>query len=271
MDSHLRSVAGAFVALACLFTSFVLAQESPHGDLSISCSQCHGTEGWLPLAEPLPFDHEETGFPLETSHRGVDCRGCHQDLEFRRVPTACADCHGDVHRGELGLDCASCHDPKGWEQARWEMLDRHSATLFPLLGSHRSVDCEACHRSAPPHQFATTSIDCYSCHSQDYQATRNPNHVQAGFPLTCETCHDVDDWIPADFRSHDSLFFPIFSGPHAGVWGACTDCHTSPGTFANFSCLTCHRRGEMEDEHDDVNGYVYQSSACLSCHPSGRE
>ena len=35
--------------------------------------------------------------------------------------------------------------------------------------------------------------------------------------------------------------------------------------------LTCHPRGEMNDEHDDVRGYRYESNACLSCHPTGRE
>jgi hypothetical protein len=29
----------------------------------------------------------------------------------------------------------------------------------------------------------------------------------------------------------------------------------------------------MDDEHDDddARGYVYESSACLQCHPDGRE
>jgi hypothetical protein len=27
----------------------------------------------------------------------------------------------------------------------------------------------------------------------------------------------------------------------------------------------------MDDEHDDVNGYVYSSPACYSCHPDGRD
>jgi hypothetical protein len=27
----------------------------------------------------------------------------------------------------------------------------------------------------------------------------------------------------------------------------------------------------MDDEHDDVSGYVYESTECLACHPDGRE
>jgi len=26
----------------------------------------------------------------------------------------------------------------------------------------------------------------------------------------------------------------------------------------------------MADTHSDVNGYVWQSAACLACHPDGR-
>jgi hypothetical protein len=26
----------------------------------------------------------------------------------------------------------------------------------------------------------------------------------------------------------------------------------------------------MNNEHDDVGGYVYESQACYSCHPDGR-
>ena len=37
------------------------------------------------------------------------------------------------------------------------------------------------------------------------------------------------------------------------------------------SCIDCHahQRGDMADEHDDVPGYVWQSQACLTCHPNG--
>jgi hypothetical protein len=27
----------------------------------------------------------------------------------------------------------------------------------------------------------------------------------------------------------------------------------------------------MDDEHDDVSGYSYNSQACYTCHPTGRE
>ena len=46
----------------------------------------------------------------------------------------------------------------------------------------------------------------------------------------------------------------------------------NPGNFRVFSCLTCHAHNprDMADKHKRVNGYVYESSACYGCHPSGK-
>lgn len=249
---------------------------NPHGRLDRACSECHTTDGWYPLAEPTAFDHGgDTGFPLIAGHRGVQCLDCHGDLRFSFVATACADCHRDPHLGELGLGCSSCHDTRGWQEAQRRMRETHAASLFPLTGAHATADCASCHGGArsggPGAEFSITPTDCVSCHSADYQRTRDPNHVTGSFPTTCETCHSTDGWRPADFRAHDDVFFPIFSGEHEGVWSACSDCHVAPATFEVFSCFRCHSRSEMADEHDDVNGYRYDSMACYSCHPDGRE
>ena len=85
-------------------------------------------------------------------------------------------------------------------------------------------------------------------------------------------CSTTRSWTPATF-DHDARFFPINSGRHQGTWSSCSTCHTVPGNFRAFECIVCHehRRSEMDDEHDDVRGYSYQSSACYSCHPRGNE
>lgn len=243
---------------------------NPHGTLRVGCEQCHTPQGWRPLRKPLPFQHEkETGFPLIASHKAASCVGCHKDLRFAHVATACADCHPDVHRGAQGANCESCHSPHGW-QNRQRVFEIHAASLLPLTGAHATLDCESCHREGPPFEFAAVPSECFACHRQDYLRAR-PDHVRLGFPMSCADCHDTVDFANADFRDHDRLF-PIFSGPHQGEWGSCNDCHTT-GSFQAFSCLGCHehRRSEMDDEHRRVGGYRYESRACLSCHPTGRE
>ena len=87
----------------------------------------------------------------------------------------------------------------------------------------------------------------------------------------CYACHPRGE--AGDFKEHDSLYFPIFSGAHAGAWGDCRTCHSTPSNRKEFTCLNCHdhSRERMDDKHlGEVQGYVYDSAACYQCHPNGR-
>ena len=112
---------------------------------------------------------------------------------------------------------------------------------------------------------------CVSCHQADYNGTTNPGHQSAGFPTDCASCHTTATWQGAKF-DHDGPFFPIYSGSHRGRWNSCSDCHTVVSDLRQFSCLTCHEHNktEMDSKHRGRSGYQYVSTACLSCHPSGR-
>ena len=110
--------------------------------------------------------------------------------------------------------------------------------------------------------------ECLTCHQSDYDS----QHGQR-FPETCLDCHNQSTWDDASF-DHDAAYFPIYSGEHRGEWSQCSDCHRSaPLTYATFSCIDCHEHSQsrMNNKHDDVTGYVWDSIACLSCHPNGRE
>jgi hypothetical protein len=136
-----------------------------------------------------------------------------------------------------------------------------------LVGAHALIanQCFTCHQG----NYNTTPNTCDGCHHDDYLATTNPNHQAAGFPLTCENCHTQSAWTPATF-DHDNLYFPIYSGKHEGKWNSCSDCHPNPNNFSIFTCTTaCHPQAQTNQDHLGVPGYVYQSSACLSCHPDG--
>jgi len=70
------------------------------------CERCHATADWKQTA----FVHKPpfTNFLLDGKHEGVECSGCHLEVEvgggvrarrYRGIPTTCAGCHVDVHRG----------------------------------------------------------------------------------------------------------------------------------------------------------------------------
>lgn len=271
-----RAFSGRLPVVLSLVIAFsigvlVRAADDPHGEIGIDCATCHDQEGWSPLRKPLPFKHKQVARPLTGSHKQVACRSCHADLRFGHVATSCSDCHADIHRGEFGFRCETCHLPQSWDNRR-RMWDRHSETLFPLTGAHTAVDCGACHSGTEPFQYALTRIDCIDCHADDYQSTNDPDHQAVGFPTTCEVCHGTSSWDARGFPDHESIF-PINSGPHGGAWSRCQDCHTTPGDLQTVDCLNCHEhsRSRMDDKHSEISGYVYESSACLSCHPTGRE
>ena len=62
-------------------------------------------------------------------------------------------------------------------------------------------------------------------------------------------------------------WFNITSGHHAG--NPCNACHTNPTNYAIFTCITCHTKSNTDSNHSGVSGYVYDSVACYSCHPTG--
>ena len=119
-------------------------------------------------------------------------------------------------------------------------------------------------------QYANTPTDCFFCHETDYQTAPSPNHDGEGYPTDCAMCHSTAAGWPSSFN-HAS-YFPIYTGEHRDEWDTCATCHLG-NDLDDFSCTHCHehRQSEMNNEHDDVNGYVWESHACLNCHPNGSE
>jgi len=234
-----------------------------------TCATCHTTTAW----QPASFEHSATQFPLTGAHRAVTCQQCHGDGVYAGKTTACIGCHqADYDRttdpnhraGVFPTDCTACHTTTAWQPASFD----HSKTAFPLTGAHVALTCQQCHGDGV---YAGKSTACASCHQSAYNATTDPSHQAAQFPTTCESCHTTSTWSGAKF-DHDTPYFPIYSGAHAGRWATCATCHTVASSFASFTCLTCHEhsRSLMDGAHQGRSGYVYDSQACYSCHPRGR-
>ncbi len=240
---------------------------------STDCTECHSDLGW---ADSPLFDHESAsgGWPLVEAHAGVRCSGCHQvpgmePLFPAQSPEDCYACHQDdyeaVHSGGFPTSCTDCHGQSTWEGADFD----HAADAgFPLEGVHDRLACSACH-TIPGYGLIfpvpAAPDDCVACHQADYDR----EHAGEGYPTTCALCHGVNEW-DADFR-HDSEFFPIFSGTHAGRWNDCAECHVVPSDFNTFSCIDCHEHNAADTgaDHSEVPNYLYESAGCYSCHPTG--
>ncbi len=206
--------------------------------------------------------HNQTGFALEGRHRDVACTACHINSVYKGTPTRCYDCHwqrrqDDRYRLQLGSQCETCHRPVSWAAARF---DHAGNTGVPLNGAHAQAACQSCH---PNGNFRAASTTCISCHQRDFQAAQNPNHVAAGFPTNCETCHRASDTSFNRARFDHNAAFPL-RGMHAST--TCTSCHRGNvfrGTARD--CVGCHRT-EYERTATPNHAAAGFPTTCESCH-----
>jgi hypothetical protein len=156
----------------------------------LGCEACHSTKEWTDLSR---FDHAQTRFPLEGSHRAVACADCHKPpnmelnlmhVKFGAASTSCSDCHENPHGGQFGTrgnDCASCHNSNKWQPSLFD----HEKTAFSLKGAHQDVACSACHtlkkqvNGEPVLFYKPTPTACDACHGSDIPKTPDPRQKQS--------------------------------------------------------------------------------------------
>ena len=208
-------------------------------------------------------EHDQTSFPLTGRHRTVACQECHINGQLEGTPTSCESCHWDRRQDDryslaLGINCADCHDTTGWRPVSPDRWNHESVTGFRLEGTHRLIECTDCHANG----FEGQSADCVSCHRKDFDDARDPNHVEAGFPTDCVTCHgdQATTWQGAEF---DHSSFPL-KGQHQTA--ACLDCHTN-GVYQGLAsdCVSCHRK-DFDDARDPNHVEAGFPTDCVTCH-----
>ncbi|MBL0128506.1 MAG: hypothetical protein IPP83_13860 [Flavobacteriales bacterium] len=270
MQCHANGYAGTPTACsACHLNDYNSTTDPNHvtSGFSTDCATCHDETAW----GNATFDHNSTGFPLHGTHTTTACIECHAN-GYAGTPTECSECHMDDYTATtdpnhaecaFGANCASCHDETSWDNSSFD----HGNTGFVLHGAHLAASCNQCHANG----FMGTPTTCSACHISDYNGTTDPNHAAAQFPTDCASCHDETNWGNATF-DHDQDYFPIYSGQHDNEWSTCAECHTNPSNYSVFTCVDCHEhnnQNSVNDDHNGVNGYSYNSAACYNCHPDG--
>ena len=102
-----------------------------------ACDHCHLKPG---APAPKPFEHAQTGWPLNKYHVKLKCRDCHKEMPFRK----------------LERECTACHK---WDSDSFD----HAVTGQTLNEDHADVDCGDCHADnkygQPPR--------CDECHDEE--------------------------------------------------------------------------------------------------------
>jgi hypothetical protein len=256
-----------------------------------NCSSCHDTIAWTDSI----FNHAITGWPLTGNHQmapaGVitACTQCHVGNNYNLTSTDCYGCHtadwnstqtlgGAVPNHVAALFptsmCSTCHDTLLWSDGKFD----HSTTGWALTGAHQMApaaggvitSCTQCHVN---NNYSLTSANtaCYGCHVADWNSTQTlggsvPNHIAAGYPTTCDSCHTTASWLGATFNH---TYYPI---PHHG--SVCNDCHQVSTDYSSFTCINCHtttahQQTETVNTHAGVSGFVYGPETCYNCHKNG--
>jgi hypothetical protein len=232
-----------------------------------TCDVCHKPTDMQWQTGTGTFNHAAF-YPLVGVHATVACATCHANNRYAGTPTDCVGCHqADYNQTQspnhaaagFPTTCQVCHQPT---DPTWQSATFNHNSIYPLVGVHATVACATCHVN---NVYAGTPTSCVGCHLADYNGAQNPNHIAAGFPTTCSSCHQASDalWTQGVFNH---TYFPL-TGSHNV---ACSQCHTATNNFAVFSCTVCHSQAQTNSNHNGVNGYVYDSVACYSCHPTGR-
>jgi nitrate/TMAO reductase-like tetraheme cytochrome c subunit len=228
------------------------------------CSRCHTPSSWL--VKNINEIHDASRFPLLGAHRTADCYQCHKSESLARfdVPGInCIDCHranymattnpNHIQAG-FSENCSPCHHINSFQ---WDGAG-FNHNIFPLVQGHSAIKCADCHKTG---SYSGTSPICYSCHQQDFLATRNPDHNLSKFSTNCQDCHSLNPgWKPSTFN-HNT--FPLTLGH---TTPACIDCHINGNyTTTPTDCYSCH----LTDYNNSANpnhktlGF---STTCSQCH-----
>ncbi|MCB9838717.1 MAG: hypothetical protein H6813_05210 [Phycisphaeraceae bacterium] len=245
--------------VSCHLTDYNNTSDPGHAatGFSTDCMLCHDTADW----RNAEFTHTPA-FPLTGGHNGPLCTDCHTGGVYTGTSPVCVSCHltdynntNDPDHAMVGFstDCMLCHDTNSWGDAVFV----HTPT-FPLTGGHNGPLCTDCHTGGV---YTGTPTDCAACHTDDYNATDDPDHALAGFSTDCALCHNTTNWGNANFTHTPS--FPLTNG-HNGP--SCADCHAGNVFMGTpTDCVACHL--------DDYNNTVSPDHAasgistdCADCH-----
>jgi len=274
--SHAGTDSLANACLVCheLISNQVAARRGIHGTLDAAafnrCETCHKEHlgDTLPLVPEAAFravgivdqdlyDHAhiktaDHPWSLHGKHDQLTCAECHPSADAKSISKGehrflgrtqvCTECHDDVHKGELGTNCAECH---GQERPFKESpLFKHPDT-FPLRFGHANRVCSDCH--VTPKVFTGLSLECASCHTDDYDQTKSPPHALAGLSKNCTECHTSTTWQGTTFKHPNSF---ALQGAHSAL-----------------KCASCHAQGEKQNQ---VRAHAKKAS-CTACHATPHE
>lgn len=249
----------------------VACHEDVHDDkFGTDCVKCHQEASWTSLRSMDFFDHNQTDYPLEGMHVGVDCQSCHAERFLDPIDfSQCQNCHEDYHMSEfvdngVSPDCAECHSLfEGFAYSLYT-LEQHQASNFPLEGAHIATPCFACHIDEEEDRWTFRDIGtyCIDCHDNTHEGYISTAYYPDN---DCTACHNSDSWLSIAF-DHDQTNYPLV-GAHADI--SCGACHYPTAEDGSTSQIFQGLEQDCTACHDNVHGDQFAVAGvtdCTRCH-----
>ena len=255
------------------------------GGFGKKCDNCHRTKRW----DRTSFDHnKKTKFPLYGRHKRASCNSCHKPGAFKsgklkkKLSKNCYACHknDDSHKGRYGKKCNSCHTSSSWQKQKF---DHNKKTKFSLVGKHKKVRCNQCHKGNLYKDKLKTT--CITCHKN--------NDIHKGTQgKKCDNCHNAKGWHDSVLFDHGLSDFPLI-GMHAATQceechltteygkteSGCNHCHAGDDVHKprlGTDCNTCHNPNSWDTwlfDHDSDTDFkidgTHEGLGCYDCHQTG--
>jgi len=283
---------------------FHASKEVTGKDCYICHNDHHGRNFQIVKFDKTTFNHVTTGFDLKGVHARKDCNACHKpsfikDPEVKKktstylgLNTECLSCHDDFHKGKMASNCTKCH---GFESFKTVAGFDHNTTKFPLVGKHKALDCEKCHKTTivdgkPVRQLQGLEFaNCTSCHKDAHANKFGQNcrqchteesfhnvkgintfdHTKTDFKLlgkhqsvTCTKCHKTKLTDPIKFDRCTNCHADYHKSEFAknGITPDCNQCHTNNGFAESLFTIEKHNLSKFQLEG------AHLATPCIACH-----
>jgi hypothetical protein len=258
-ENHVRFDVPGIQCVDCHREDYASTTNPNHitSGISDDCLQCHK----LTSLQWAGAGYNHNFFPLVLGHSGPKCTDCHLTSNYRETSAECSSCHLETFNATkepnhtlsgISQNCSECHNLNpGWKPATFD----HSK--FPLTLGHKGPICSDCHKTE---DYKSTSTECYSCHQQDFNSVKDPDHIASGFSTTCTDCHTTNPgWKPVTF---DHSIFPLTL---AHSVPGCADCHKGNYTNLPPACWSCHQN-DYNSTVDPNHAAAGFQQTCADCH-----
>ena len=242
--------------------------EPPAAGFPTTCDSCHRpTDPSFKGGRLQPHSRLPAG--RRARHAGL--RACHKNNVYKGTPRDCVGCHLADYQRTTSPNHAAAGFPTTCDSCHRATDSQFRARLQSQLASSRWWACTPRRRARRATRTTSTRArraTASAATSPTTSSTTNPNHQAAGFPTTCDSCHQPTDATLAPGAC--STTRGSRSRPDATRAGPAPTATPIRTTTRCSAASRCHSLSSIQGEHRAIAGFRYDSTpATAATRPVG--